>query len=318
MKKQQIEAIAYQYILIFILLAAIAHRGGRDFLFHKNDVEVIVELKDLQDIYPTATNFNLNRHGIFDVYGKNRKKQGAALLSTNYSQQFGYGGKVPLLIGINDSLSITNIILLPNNETSDYIEAIYGNDFIGRWQGVHLADAIELQVDAVSGATHTSKAVIAGIRHTASSIMKSDASMITETNLWTRIKDISFLGLLLLSIAVAYKKGIAKYRTIYLFLVFIIMGLVLNNALSLQLLHGWLQDGFAWRTNWQSVVVFLFAIIISFVGKRKFYCNYLCPMGALQELTNHFTPIKRRQLPRHLKAYLPGKYTLCLLRALCY
>jgi len=313
MNKQQINAIAYQYILLFILLAAIAYRGGRDFLFHKNDVEVIVELKDVQGIYPTATNFSRNRHGIFDVYGKNGKKQGAALLSTNYSQQFGYGGKVPLLIGINDSLSITNIILLPNNETSDYIEAIYGNDFIGRWQGVHLADAIELQVDAVSGATHTSKAVIAGIRHTASSIMKSDASMITETNLWTRIKDISFLGLLLLSIAVAYKKGIAKYRTIYLFLVFIIMGLILNNALSLQLLHGWLQDGFAWRTNWQSVVVFLFAIIISFVGKRKFYCNYLCPMGALQELTNHFTPIKRRQLPRHFKGISAREVYLVLI-----
>lgn len=301
MNKQQIKTSAYQYTLIIIILVAIAYRGGRDFLFHKHEAEIAVELKDIQEIYPTATSFDRNRHGAFDVYDKNGNKTGSALLSTDYSQQFGYGGIVPLLIGIDDSLFITNIMLLPNNETSDYIEAIYGNDFIGKWKGVRLADAMALPVDVVSGATLTSKAVIAGIRHTSASVMKSDAAVITETKLWTTIKDFIFLSLLLLSLVIAYKKGTAKYRIIYQFLVLIIMGLILNKALSVQLLHGWLRDGFGWRANWQSIVVFILALTLSFLGKRKFYCNYLCPMGALQELTNHFTPFKKRLLPTRFK-----------------
>ena len=301
MNKQQIKTSAYQYTLIIIILVAIAYRGGRDFLFHKHEAEIAVELKDIQEIYPTATSFNRNRHGAFDVYDKNGNKTGSALLSTDYSQQFGYGGIVPLLIGIDDSLFITNIMLLPNNETSDYIEAIYGNDFIGKWKGVRLADAMALPVDVVSGATLTSKAVIDGIRHTSASVMKSDAAVITETKLWTTIKDFIFLSLLLLSLVIAYKKGTAKYRIIYQFLVLIIMGLILNKALSVQLLHGWLRDGFGWRANWQSIVVFILALTLSFLGKRKFYCNYLCPMGALQELTNHFTPFKKRLLPTRFK-----------------
>lgn len=313
MNKRQIESTAYQYTLIIIILVAIAYRGGRDFLFHKNEAEITVELEDIQDIYPTATDFNRSRHGAFDVYGKNGNKKGTALLSSDYTQQFGYGGMVPLLIGLDDSLIITKVVLLPNNETGEYVQAIYANEFIGKWQGVELADAVEYKVDIVSGATHTSKAVIAGIRHTASSVMKSDAAVIKDSRLWTTIKDILFLSLMLLSVVVAYKKGIAKYRTIYLFLVLIIMGLILNNALSVQLLQGWLKDGFGWRVNWQTTVMFILALAISFLGKRKFYCNYLCPMGALQELTNRFTPFKKRSLPTQFKGITARELYLVLI-----
>lgn len=297
MSKQQIQATVYQYALILILLAALAYRGGREFLFHKNEAEVTVALEDLQQIYPTAASYTQNRQGTFYAYGNKDDKIGSALLSSAYSQQSGYGGNVPLLIGVDDNLTISKIVLLPNNETSDYIEAIYSNNFIGKWQGVTLEDAVQLQVDVVSGATITSNAVIAGIRHTASSVMGTGSSVITETNLWAAIKDILLLSLMVLSLVMAYKKGMAKYRIIYMFLVLGIMGLILNTALSVKLLNGWLLDGFAWRANWQSSVVFILALIISFLGKRKFYCNYLCPMGALQELTNRFTPFKKRKLP---------------------
>ena len=110
-----------------------------------------------------------------------------------------------------------------------------------------------------------------------------------------------------------YKKGMAKYRTIYMFLVLVTMGLILNNALSVQLLNGWLLECFTWRANWQSSVIFILAFTISFVGKRKFYCNYLCPMGAVQELTNHFTPFKKRTLPTRLMGITAKEIYLTLI-----
>ncbi|MBZ0243671.1 MAG: 4Fe-4S binding protein [Bacteroidales bacterium] len=313
MNRRQIGATAYQYTLILILLAAIAISGGREFLFQKEKAEVNVTLEHIQEIYPGAAYFAENRLGAYDVFDNNSDRIGAALLSSNYSRQFGYSGYVPLLIGLDDNLTITKIFLLPNNETSDYIEPIYGEKFIGKWQGISLEDAMQFQVDIVSGATHTSKAVIAGVRYTASSVMKSDASVITETNLWTTIKEILFLSLMVLSIVMVYKKGKAKYRTIYLFLVLVIMGLILNNALSVQLLNGWLLNGFSWRANWQSSVVFVLALAISFIGKRKFYCNYLCPMGALQELANQYTPFKKRKLPTRYKGITAREVYLTLI-----
>lgn len=313
MNKKQIGATAYQYTLIALLLAAIAISGGRDFLFQKEEVEVDVTIENIQEIYPTATTFIKNRLGAFDVFGSNSDKIGSVLLSSNYSQQFGYSGRVPLLIGIDDELTITKIFILPNNETTDYIEPVYDEMFIGKWKGITLLDAIQLQVDVVSGATHTSKAVIAGVKHTASSVMMSEASVITEANLWTTIKDILFLVLMVLSLVMVFKKGISKYRPIYLFMVLVISGIILNNAISVQLLNGWLLQGFTWRANWQSSVVFILAVAISFIGKRKFYCNYLCPMGALQELTNHFTPFKKRKLPTRLKGITASEIYLTLI-----
>ncbi len=118
---------------------------------------------------------------------------------------------------------------------------------------------------------------------------------------------------MLLSLVMVYKKGTARYRTIYLVLVLLIMGLILNNALSVNLLYGWLQEGFVWRANWQSSVIFLLALSISFVGKRKFYCNYLCPMGALQELTNRYTPFKKRNLPTRLMGITAREIYLTLI-----
>lgn len=312
MNKQQIGATAYQYFLIIVLLSAIAFRGGRDFLFDKNELEVTVGLEDIQSIYPKASYYNKNRRGAFDAYGKNDNKIGSALLSSDYSQQFGYGGKVPLLIGLDDNLMITKISLLPNSETEYYIEAIYGKQFIGKWEGLNLSDAIQFHVDVVSGATHTSNAVIAGVRQTASSVTGSGA-VVTETSHWTMIKDILFLSLILLSLLMVYKKGMEKYRTIYMFLVLVIMGLILNNALSVQLLNGWLLNGFTWQSNWQSLVIFILALSISIIGKRKFYCNYLCPMGALQELSNRYSPFKKRNLPTRLMGITAREIYLTLI-----
>lgn len=296
MRKKQFQSTLYQYYIIVVLLAAIAISGGRDFLFQKKAVEVQIGLPEIQEIFPAATQYSLNRFGIYEVFGAAEQRLGTALLSSNYSQQYGYAGIVPLLIGVDADLVITQLIVLPNNETGDYVEAVYSPKFIGLWEGVSLEEALQLQVDAVSGATHTSRAVIAGVRQTASHILETDTDAL-ESNLWTSIKDLLFLALVALSILMAYKKGRAKYRTVYLIGVLLIMGLVVNNLLSARLLHGWLLQGFVWSANWQSMLLFFLALSLSFLGKRKFYCNYLCPMGALQELTNKISPFKKRKMP---------------------
>lgn len=297
MRKKQLHGALYHYYLLFVLLTAVAISGGRDFLFTKDAVEVSVGLTEIQEVYPEAASFVINRFGVYEVFGASGRRTGTVFLSSDYSQQFGYAGIVPLLIGVDTNLNISKIVVLPNNETGDYVEAIYSDKFIGRWQGVSLQDALQMQVDVVSGATHTSNAVIAGMRHTASHVLEADVPVVDETKLWSSIKDLLFLLAIFLSVVVAYKKGRARFRTVYLLFVLLIMGLMLNNLLSARLLHGWLLEGFVWRAHWQSIVIFVLAIALSLAGKRKFYCNYLCPMGALQELINKITPFKKRKLP---------------------
>lgn len=316
MNKKQIGSIAYKYSLIILILAAIAYRGGRDFIFQKQQLDedkVAVTIEDIKQVYPAAAEYSINRHGVYEAYDKQGKPLGMALLSSNYSRQYGYAGYVPLLIGVDDDLVITKIALLPNNETKDYTRAVYSDKFMSQWQGLSLEEAAQYPVDAVSGATITSEAVIAGIRQTAAAVMESDTAAITETGTWTTIKDILFLGLLLLSLVFAFKKGLGRYRSLYLVMVVVIMGLLLNKALSMLLLNGWLLNGFSWQANWQTIIVLLLALLVSFAGKRQFYCNYLCPMGALQELTNRITPFKTRALPTRFKGIMVREVYLILI-----
>ncbi len=55
---------------------------------------------------------------------------------------------------------------------------------------------------------------------------------------------------------------------------------------------GWLLQGFAWSANWQSMLLFFLALSLSFIGKRKFYCNYLCPMGAFAGVDQQNQPFQ--------------------------
>lgn len=297
MRKTRLYAAFYHYYLLFVLLAAIAISGGRNFLFKKEVVEIKVGLPEIQQVYPEARQFSHNRHGVYEAFSANGQFTGNVYLSSNYSQEFGYAGIVPLLIGVDQNRIISMIIVLPNKETGDYVEAIYSEKFIGQWNGISLENAINQHPDAVSGATHTSRAVIAGVRQTAAHVMNAEASLATVPKFWSVFKDLLFLTMVLASVMMAYQKGRSGFRTIYLVMVILIMGLTLNNLLSIRQINGWLLEGFVWRVQWQSIVVFGLALALGLAGKRRFYCNYLCPMGALQELTNKFSPIRKRKLP---------------------
>jgi NosR/NirI family nitrous oxide reductase transcriptional regulator len=84
-------------------------------------------------------------------------------------------------------------------------------------------------------------------------------------------------------------------------MIMIIMGIIINKSLSLGIMHNWIVKGIPWQTNWQVILLFLISVIISFFGKPKFYCRYLCPMGALQEIANNASPLKKKRLPKIAK-----------------
>ena len=74
----------------------------------------------------------------------------------------GYMGATPLKIYIKDG-KIQKIEALPNDETPQFFEAVK-RDLLGAWNGMTVKQALNAQVDAVSGATYSSKAVKENVR----------------------------------------------------------------------------------------------------------------------------------------------------------
>ena len=75
---------------------------------------------------------------------------------------YGYNGPTPLNIHIEGG-RIVRIEALPNNETPQYFKRVTAKIF-PQYEGKTIAEAQQLHVDAVSGATYSSEAVIKNIQ----------------------------------------------------------------------------------------------------------------------------------------------------------
>lgn len=74
----------------------------------------------------------------------------------------GYNGAVPLEVVVIKG-KIADIRVLPNEETPRYLNrAMYG--LKDKWVGKSISKAYKTEVDAVSGATYTSEAIISNMK----------------------------------------------------------------------------------------------------------------------------------------------------------
>lgn len=75
----------------------------------------------------------------------------------------GYAGTTPLEIHVKDG-RIEKIVALPNSETPGFFQRVLDSPIFSSLTGKTIEEASEVQLDAMSGATWSSKAVIENIR----------------------------------------------------------------------------------------------------------------------------------------------------------
>ena len=75
----------------------------------------------------------------------------------------GYAGTTPVEITVTDG-KIEKIVALPNSETETFFQRVQESPIFTALIGKTVKEASEVQLDAVSGATFSSKAVIENIR----------------------------------------------------------------------------------------------------------------------------------------------------------
>ena len=85
---------------------------------------------------------------------------GTALFSSPYSDGVkGFNGPTPLLITLDAEGRIKNVVLLENRETPQFVQRVANGGFFASWNGLTVDEALNAQVDAISGATFTSNGV---------------------------------------------------------------------------------------------------------------------------------------------------------------
>lgn len=99
------------------------------------------------------------------VYDGQKKLLGYAVDSKPASDGIkGYNGETPVMIVFNAKKRIAGVYLLTNQETPRFAQHVQESGFYDNWNGLTVKKALKKQVDTVSGATFTSRAVAESVR----------------------------------------------------------------------------------------------------------------------------------------------------------
>ena len=212
----------------------------------------------------------------------------------------GYGGTVPLEIilckGRIDSISCPE-----NNETPSFFheaERIL-NEYIGKSP----SEAVALNVDAVSGATYSSRALVENMRRGMEYAIGHEVVSGPAKNIDISLKNICGIVVALLGATLPLFIRSRRSRIILQLLNVGVLGLWCGTFISYSLMLGCLEGGLQWGYAIVPIIMFLTAFVYPFFGKRNYYCNHICPYGSLQELASHI-PVKKTRMGTSTLRYL--------------
>lgn len=192
----------------------------------------------------------------------------------------GYAGATPVEISIVDR-RIASVKPLANDESPRFMRSVVDNGLFDRWNGLTVAEAINADVDAVSGATYTSSAVIKTVRLTLAHYASSQPSPLLGVFSWKLLVTLLAIAC---SVVLPFFFHSRVARLARLVVNVVVIGLWSHSFISLSLMVNAFSNGFDFATGIVPVVLLLVAFVLPFFGKPGHYCNHVCPLGSLQEL----------------------------------
>jgi electron transport complex protein RnfG len=120
----------------------------------------------LKKMFPDMDKYTLQNE-IYTLYATDQARIGYAFLATGK----GYGGDISILIGLENETTVKAISIISQSETPGLGDRITGSSFLNQFDGVSI-DSVKLkrnggQIDAITGSTISSSAVVNAVRITA-------------------------------------------------------------------------------------------------------------------------------------------------------
>ena len=245
----------------------------------------------------------------------------------------GYGGPVPLKIHIKDG-RVAAVEAEPNAESPDFFNR--AKELLNHWQNKSVDEALAEEVDAVSGATFSSRAIIANMQRglayakqhgqwgedgsvgalgTSASPIEGGSAGALGTSappieggsvgaLETSAPPIVALIAVLLGAVVPLFYNNRRLHLVQLAVNVVVLGLwtgtFVSYTLFLRIFAGGVSVS-AIGALAAPLLMLIVALIYPLAGRSGHYCANICPFGSAQELAGKLSRRKLRITPRVLK-----------------
>lgn len=230
----------------------------------------------------------------------------------------GYGGPVPLKIYIKDG-RVAAVEAEPNAESPDFFNR--AKELLNHWQNKSVDEALAESVDAVSGATFSSKAIIANMQRglayakqhgqwgedgsvgalgTSASPIEGGSAGALETS----APPIVALIVVLLGAVVPLFYNNRRLHLVQLAVNVVVLGLWTGTFVSYTLFLRIFAGGVSLSAIGAlaaPLLMLIVALIYPLAGRSGHYCANVCPFGSAQELAGKLSRRKLRITPRVLK-----------------
>lgn len=233
----------------------------------------------------------------------------------------GYGGPVPLKIHIKDG-RVAAVEAEPNAESPDFFNR--AKELLNHWQNKSVDEALAEEVDAVSGATFSSRAIIANMQRglayakqhgqwgedgsvgalgtSAPPIVGSEDGSVGA--LETGASPIVALIVVLLGAVVPLFYNNRRLHLVQLAVNVVVLGLWTGTFVSYTLFMRIFAGGVSLSAIGAfaaPMLMLIVALIYPLAGRSGHYCANVCPFGSAQELAGKLSRRKLRITPRILK-----------------
>ncbi|MFW6312521.1 MAG: 4Fe-4S binding protein [Spirochaetota bacterium] len=315
--------------LAIVVLGALALANRHAYLeLRERDVEQpesVPSISQIQDVYPEVDSVDdCDEAGdLCDLLDDDGDRVASVLFSDPDAGEItGHGGPISLLIELDDEQEIARVDLLDHSETESFVDDIREERLLERWDGLSIEEALEENVDAVTGATLTSQAIIDSVhatleRYTGETTEAADGAPGTAL----LVRQILTVVFLIPGVVAAFStKFRRRFQTAILLANVIVLGFVARSFLSLSILEGLILHGPDGTGNWHLLLVLVVFAVLSLATGTNVWCTQVCPYGSLQRLAGKLGKGMSVKLPGPMKKALRHSrpVVLCLAFIVAY
>lgn len=324
------------FLRIFTAVSVVAVLGWR---LHRNAEEIVpsadgtvceipVGRETLALFFPAAEGvLQLAEPMVYQVLDVAQQPIGYLVTSMLPEDQFqGYAGPVPLVVGLDLSGVVIGVALRGNSETPGYVRRVQKAGLLERWNGSSVS--APPTVDAVSGATYTSMAVIRGMQHYLAhaaeglALLQKPPPLTPTPSDWIlpqwHILLVALTGFVAVAIRIL-RPSLFNGPTLFCYRlgVVFVFGFVLNAMLSAVVIAGWIQHPQS-MTGHVILLVMAVAALVSTMGfGRNMYCRHMCPFGQAQDAAVSLFNRRPLRISGRLRRILPLIRSAVLLWIIC-